>query len=80
MSKQVKPDDISWGQLLNKNGDLHPFRVHGFFVDKDSCVNVTIEHGIKVEILVITMEEAQRLGLINLGALAGYCEIIKRRK
>jgi hypothetical protein len=57
-----------------KEGKNVTHRISSVRVDQYDMVNIVVEHGMEVDTLVISMEKAEEIGLINFDVLK---EIIK---
>lgn len=71
-----KNNNITWKSFFNlrENKDATHV-VTNIFVDSfNSTVHVTLEHGVKVENIGFSMEQAQEIGFINIKALELYCK------
>jgi NADH/NAD ratio-sensing transcriptional regulator Rex len=71
---------VVWGVSLFDVDTLKDatHNVTSIHIDRFSnMAKVVIEKGTKVEVLNISMDEAQRIGFININALTGYCLKIK---
>jgi hypothetical protein len=67
---------VSWGVgfFCMKENKLVTHNVTSIYIDKTSTVNVCVHKGRDVEVIKLSMDEAQEIGFINIKALTKYCK------
>ncbi len=70
-NKTILYGDVAFDVKTGKDVDIN---VTGLYIDNfNQSIRVTIQTGLEVKLINMSMEEAQYIGLININAIKDYC-------